>query len=43
MADVDQPPIEAVCGTPLQVRTRDGETVVGIRERGGSFRVLKRF
>jgi len=36
-----QPPIELAVGAPLQVRHKDGETVVGIRTRTG-WRELKR-
>lgn len=40
-SDVRQPPIEVVVGAPLQIRERDGVTVVGIRTRDG-WQVLKK-
>jgi hypothetical protein len=38
---VCQPPIEAALGTPVQIRTDGGETIVGIRTAEG-WRELKR-
>ena len=37
-----QPPIELALGAPLQVNDEDGETVVSIRDRDGSWLELKR-
>jgi hypothetical protein len=37
-----QPAIETAVGAPLQRRERDDEIVVGYRDAGGEFRVLKR-